>query len=278
MSILFGLKEWLTLEEAAAHLTGCLEEAVTEADILRLALAKKLTVSVDFINTAYARPGEAVPASDEVQGIPFNGTDLLVFEDRVVNINGIFDLPMIAGEIYDCHHKLQKLTGGPLVLKEDVRGAFVRSPSTGRYYQLLRYMHGAGEEISMHDAQRQFDKWDWKGRLFDDVIMEAYVERGGTLQSKPSRNDVFVVRRTALQAFVGSLLPPTEKPIGTKERDTLLTIIAALAKEAKIDIAKPSKAASLIQGMADQLGAPVSKRAIEEHLKSVPAAIAGRSR
>ncbi|MEJ8855803.1 hypothetical protein WKW79_14565 [Variovorax robiniae] len=68
------------------------------------------------------------------------------------------------------------------------------------------------------------------------------------------------------------------RPLAKRERETLLTIIAALAKEAKIPLAAPSKAATLIQDLTDQLGAPVSKRAIEDHLKNIPAAIAARSR
>lgn len=68
------------------------------------------------------------------------------------------------------------------------------------------------------------------------------------------------------------------KLLGARERSTLLTIIGALAKEAKVDISKPSKAATFIEGLTNELGAPVSKRSIEEHLKTVSAAVASRSK
>ena len=68
-----------------------------------------------------------------------------------------------------------------------------------------------------------------------------------------------------------------EKPLSTKERGTLLTIIAALAREAKIDISKPSKAADLIADMTQRLGAPVAKRTIEEKLKLVDDAVERRA-
>lgn len=64
-----------------------------------------------------------------------------------------------------------------------------------------------------------------------------------------------------------------EKPLGTRERDTLLTIIAALAKDAKIDIAHASKAAASIENLTETMGTPVSRRAIEEHLKKIPDAL-----
>ena len=63
------------------------------------------------------------------------------------------------------------------------------------------------------------------------------------------------------------------KPLITSERNTLLTIIAALAKQAKIDINEAGKSAQYISGLTDELGANVSKRAIEDHLKKIPGAL-----
>jgi hypothetical protein len=68
----------------------------------------------------------------------------------------------------------------------------------------------------------------------------------------------------------------TEKPLSTRERDTLLTIIAALAREAKIKVDLPGRAAIFIEGLTDSMGTHVSKRAIEEHLKKIPDALATR--
>jgi hypothetical protein len=67
-----------------------------------------------------------------------------------------------------------------------------------------------------------------------------------------------------------------EKPLNKRERETLLTIIAALCKECRVDINSPSKAGDLIQSMTDLLGAPVAKRTIEEHLKKIPKALETR--
>ena len=64
-----------------------------------------------------------------------------------------------------------------------------------------------------------------------------------------------------------------------RERNTLLTIIAVLAKEAKIsitDFSRPGKTAGYIEGLTDDFGAHVSKRAIEEHLKKIPNALGSR--
>lgn len=66
------------------------------------------------------------------------------------------------------------------------------------------------------------------------------------------------------------------KPLATRERDTLLTIIAAMARAAKIDVSQPGKAALSIEAITDELGAHVSKRAIEDHLKKIPDALGTR--
>ena len=66
------------------------------------------------------------------------------------------------------------------------------------------------------------------------------------------------------------------RPLLTTERNTLLTIIAALAKQAKIDIKEAGKSAQYISGLTDELGANVSKRAIEDHLKKIPSALEAR--
>ena len=67
-----------------------------------------------------------------------------------------------------------------------------------------------------------------------------------------------------------------DKPLTTRERDTLLTIIAALCKEAKLDYTKHSKTAGLIQSTAATMGLSIGETTIEGHLKKIPDALATR--
>jgi len=60
MGKLFNLKEWLTVADAAKHLSIVFGEDVTEADVLRLALDRRLRLSVRFVNHAKARCGKVV--------------------------------------------------------------------------------------------------------------------------------------------------------------------------------------------------------------------------
>ena len=61
MSKLLKLKAWLTLDEAAKHLTLMFGEPVSKEDILRLALDRVLTLSVNLVNGAKAVAGRIVP-------------------------------------------------------------------------------------------------------------------------------------------------------------------------------------------------------------------------
>ncbi len=67
-----------------------------------------------------------------------------------------------------------------------------------------------------------------------------------------------------------------EMPLSTKERNTLLAIIATLCQEAKIDYTKHAKAAASIQHAADSMGISIGESTIESHLKKIPGALASR--
>lgn len=78
-----------------------------------------------------------------------------------------------------------------------------------------------------------------------------------------------------LNASLATQVKETD-PIDTRERNTLLTIIATLCKEAKIDYTKPAKAAALIQGTAALMQVSIGETTIEGHLKKIPEALATR--
>ena len=71
-------------------------------------------------------------------------------------------------------------------------------------------------------------------------------------------------------------VPLNEDSLKTRERNSLLTIIAALCKEAKVDYTKPAKAAAMIQSTAAIMGIAIGESTIEGHLKKIPDAIESR--
>ena len=129
MATLSTLKEWLTIDEAVKQLSIELNEDVSKADIYRLALDRKLTLSVYFPNGAQARLGKIVDydlaEKIEVQSLDGNETvtlcnalriddpflakqydflPALLLEDEITQIIGIWDMPMVGGEKLDIKH------------------------------------------------------------------------------------------------------------------------------------------------------------------------------
>lgn len=85
-------------------------------------------------------------------------------------------------------------------------------------------------------------------------------------------------RKKNLQDLIASLTAQVKEadPIDTRERNTLLSIIAVLCKEAKIDYIKPAKAARFIQGTAALMQVSIGETTIEGHLKKIPDALETR--
>jgi hypothetical protein len=78
--------------------------------------------------------------------------------------------------------------------------------------------------------------------------------------------------RTGLTASLSN----GETPLGTTERNTLLTIIAVLCKEAKLEYTTHAKTAGLILNTATGMGLSIGETTIEGHLKKIPNALASR--
>lgn len=125
---------------------------------------------------------------------------------------------------------------------------------------------------------------------FVSLLQQAIqnISGGGILKpisidhESPAEREVTLTNFVKWAKTIGLELPPrfpgisvrgsvakNNKPAGENDRSTLLTLIATLAEEAKLDIAHPSKTALAIEDCTIRLGARVSARAIENHLKRI---------
>ncbi|MDD5268030.1 MAG: hypothetical protein PHO08_13030 [Methylococcales bacterium] len=181
-SKLLNFKPWLTVPEAAKHLSGICGEEVTEADILRLALDGHLKMSVNFVNKAHARPGQVVgyeavkwgelpakwvdklisnynlPAEGKgkpifyITSLQIDDDNYLNLEEKVVVIEGVWDLPMIGNERIDIEHRYQIMTGGPPVELIGLDGPLVEG-SNGVVCQLQEMFHDIHRYVAARRAQ-----------------------------------------------------------------------------------------------------------------------------
>lgn len=270
MSKLFNLKEWLTVADAARHLAIIFGEEVTKADVLRLALDGRLRLSVYFVNGVNARCGKAVHLTEaewkewkeainqrkfsfisapklgdgrllEFEKDSFMGHDRNFIKRRT--IKGVWDLPMIGNERRDVEQEYQLLTGGPEVKSRILLGTLVE--------------RGGGE----------------MGQL-------NWTDTGLNADLGLPKDCVLIVRTDALREFelsINGAPAKEEKPLQTTERNTLLTIIAALSDYSDIKHQERG-AAGLIAKMTEEIGATVTDDTLRKILAKIPDALEARNK
>lgn len=284
MSKLFKLKEWVTIPDAARHLAQIVDEPVSVADVLQMALDGHLKISVYFPNRAKACIGRVIPFKDVprfeqpcidgkgtytyVDGYPLNDLregvhpederPFLHFEHEVVTIEGVWDLAMIGNESIDIEFELQQLIGGPEVTMVNLEGTFLNRKD-GTWAALQERFKD--QTITDVDGSKKTIKGSYypAGGLGTDCVRVVRVAEIMALQSRLS----------------GDIL---DKPLITRERDTLLSIIAVLCKEARLDYNRSAKTAGLIQSLADGMGVSIGETTIEGHLKKIPDALRTRTK
>ena len=316
MSKLFNLKEWLTVSDTTKRLAIMFGEEVTEADVLRLALDGRLRLSVYFVNHTKALYGKLVPISDaEYEDVPsldgsttvrlYKGPTLLLggevshvleLGDEVLTLKGVFDLPMIGNEQLDIEHRYHYLTGGPAVTLGGLDGAFVEGKN-GAICQLLdhsddnKYICGSRahlEQLNTKIASKNIEQSEVEkllNRHTEDrnKLLEKWRSRPASENFYPSgslpEDSVLVVRTEALREFEQSVNGPPnkDKPMTTTERNTWLTIIAALCDYSAIRYQERG-AAPQIAAMTDEIGASVSDDTIRKVLEKIPDALERRKK
>lgn len=315
MGKIFNLKEWLTVADAARHLSIVFGEDVTEADVLRLALDKRIRLSVNFVNGAAGRVGRIVPIDEaEYEEIPspsgkgtlrlYGGPQLFLggrtisvvkLEEEVRQLRGIYDLPMIGSEQLDVEHEYQRQVGGPPVTLVGMDGAFVEGRN-GLIAQIQDdrddspYQNGSTAQLEMlrqRIADNNLGKEEAEALLKKySEDRKEYLERRSTQTAAENHyprdglpaDSMFVVRTEALREFEQSVNPVAlnlDKPMTTSERNSLLTIIAALCDHSAIKL-QDRGAASQIAKMTEEIGASVSDDTVRRALAKIPSALESR--
>jgi hypothetical protein len=306
MSKLFNLKKWLTIDEAASHLSGVFSESVSSSDVLRLGLDRHLTLSVNFVNEAFAKVGRIVPVekAKRLPGVPknsklghfqfpgfiLNEKEVLEFDDTTETLIGVYDLPLLGGDRLDVEQVYQMITQGPEVTIQEPHGTFVLD-SKGRYSQIQEYMDDFDSPtpyepspdcklIKMIDPE---ERGQWSGQkrreIWKEIVIAQSTEDHYYPAARLPAGSVLVVRPDSLMELIQSVNgAPTslEKPLVRRERNTLLTIIAVLCTQADISYDKSSKAAGSILSKAAEMGISIGETTIEEHLKKIPDALGTR--
>ena len=232
------LRKWLTLGEAASELSTALSEDVDASEVLRLVLDERLPLSIDLPAKTTARCRKL-------------GEDAPDATWTRRTIDGVWDVPIFGRGKSQIEHDYQWERASLLVPKDAPAGALVEQ---------------------------------------DDLVCQVPPDRGESgLSSRPEsefpQGSVLGVRRPALEEFIRQLVPvqaptsdPLDKPLGQRERTTLLTIIAALAKEAKVDVTKPVKSGQIISSLIEAIGYEVAPNTVAGHMRTLRKTLFGETR
>jgi hypothetical protein len=119
------------------------------------------------------------------------------------------------------------------------------------------------------DYRHDFEMLKW-GKLFSEFP--------NLLRFKREHLDSLIQAEKKNSSDQNSRSQPGGKAnLGSKERNTLLILIAALCREAKVDY-KQRGISAAIQKMTEEIGAPVSDDTINRVLKQIDSALESRSR
>jgi hypothetical protein len=153
-----------------------------------------------------------------------------------------------------------------------------RAGATSVYESLyLVSFHETGALDGYFDrCAREPDSIDKNGDIFE-------VGGIGVVKSRVSLADVLqngMVMMAELDRFENSQQnlksADCDKPLEKRERDTLLTIIAVVCKEAGLDYKKHAKTAGMLVSSAAEMDISIGETTIEGHLKRIPDALASR--
>lgn len=265
MSKLFNLKEWLTVADAAKHLSVVFGEEVTEVDVLRLAVEGRLQLSVYLPHYATAKPAHLMPIPEELKLLPgvtlFGDQIVCVRSDEVTQIIGLLDLPMVGSELSEIEDRCCSLLNGKVV--EPSLGHHVIVQDANGLYELQGMLAGP--------IDFGFEESDGPGDEQRKFADKAFYPIGGL-----PADSILAVRTNALRAFEQSINGSlSEKAMASSERNSLLTIIAALCDYSAIKHQERGTA-SRIARMTEEIGAPVSDDTVRRALARIPDALESR--
>lgn len=256
MSKLFKLKNWLTIQEAAKHLSGAFTEPVTEADVLRLALDERLKLSVNFVNPVLVRLGTLVKKEDvpyeEVLGKKGNKyrtyiskqhvTDegeIYIFDakDRDYTLRGVCDIPMEEGFRLEVERQYQSLTDGPKVTERWEHGLLIDAGGKGDCQFEIFSDESAipdtfdfGKTIMDQLAASPLSPEEQFDLLKKELEVMRRTSRYCIVDRLPEET-VLVVRRNAFTDFIASVNDApadAKKPLDPRKESAYLNTIAVL--------------------------------------------------
>jgi len=270
MRKLFRLKEWLSVEDAASHLSQLFGEYVSKADILQLALDGKLTLSVYLFNKTLAIEKKLVPWGDAKKVPSSDGETMVILgeywdsetilvenECTPIEIEGVYDLTMKGAEKRLVEKICYQFADDKKVANDSAvklfhhNGAILKSKDE-RYYSVESGL----KEVDPYafELNNEFNNKDHRLFYSKKWLPDA---------------SVFVVRTQSLQKMHETFSDQSEKPISTTERNSLMRMVIGMAiKGYGYDVqAAKSAIPKQIEDDLAELGIAISDDTVRKYLR-----------
>jgi len=274
LSKLSTLKKTLTLNEAVSNISKAIEEDISIRDLYQLALDGHLIMSVNFVNQAYAIKGK------------YSLQNELILESNVHPISGIWDLTMKGQEALEIKQYYETINSGKNVTTLSGNGILLSQGEVicqlYKYFDKYKVFNPKYNESE--ERKKEIAKEPMRALENNPIIVKPLIRKDkGGLEFVPSKclsyeNCVLVIRTDEVIRFIQSMesTPQEVKPLVSNERNSLLVLIAALCKEAKVDYGQRGISTSLVK-MTELNGASLTDDTIRKILKQIEPAISVRS-
>ncbi len=218
---------------------------------------------------------------------------------KVEPIKGVYDLLMFESEKRIFEQLFQNSVGGATVKVSDIKGSLVKKDDM--VYRLMESFIPIKDQLDFDAQQKKqnlsmsyagFTPEEMKELCPDAVVtdngwykyevkQETPREDGYRIGNKLQFDSIFVIKTSSIMDY---LKPPKEEvkswideELSTKERESMLVILAALCNEAKIDLSKKAMA-PVINKMAQNIGVSITDDTIRKVIKQINMAVAARSK
>ncbi|MGR5452277.1 hypothetical protein ACPV5V_00045 [Vibrio campbellii] len=272
MSKLLKLRGFVSINEAQDYLTKAIGENVSLAEIYQLVLNRDLVISARFDANEPALLGKYIPFTPEHHSellkkrqIPeewdWVDVDYIYYDEckeqhyalnpSLTNITGCWDFTMLGSEakVIDHNYRIQAANS----LEGGLFGVELKIPR---------------EEILLTDG-KQLARLQPENESKKHLIFDYFLNK-------------LVIRKQELNRLISaledeSIMQDQEKPLATRERNTLLILIGALCKQVGIDPSSPGVAKS-VETMTELVGAPVGEETVKNKLDQVAGALERRQK
>ena len=312
-SKLTELKKAFSPEEAADYVSKKLHESVSVAEILSATLDGHVSVSLLLKANTACLSGQIQAASELENSFSLDFKDKQICFDRVPTLKrGSFSLRLEGSEIKDLARLYESYAGksysGDLPKQEFQavvlwEGDHIYLP-LDEFYPLAE-IDNLSEPFEIRVEARRFIQESLRGSLVVPLKDPAVLERD--FERKVSETDYFLLDRMSyclndqwpkesefiytkqnLDDFISvvygdegsrdaQVSDVVQKEINPKEKNTLLVLLAAMAKEANFDLDERGIAGA-IQRLTEEFGTPITDDTIRKIIKEIPEAVEMRKK